>query len=135
MSTRGPFRGGRSTAVAGTADEPYTFYFGSTGGGVWRSADAGNSWENISDGYFGGSIGAVAVSSADNNIIYADGQDNFCIDRQSGSVMSDYNNLFAVNGAWIGSYNGNNWEHLVYWQNDAGLDENSISVDPLFASP
>src|SRR5210317_2005951 len=66
----GPFRGGRSCAVTGVPGKSNLFYFGSTGGGVWRTTDAGNSWENISDGYFGGSIGAVAVSAADNNVIY-----------------------------------------------------------------
>src|SRR5437868_5083529 len=58
----GPFRGGRSAAVTGVPGKANLFYFGSTGGGVWRSHDAGASWENISDGFFGGSIGAVAVS-------------------------------------------------------------------------
>ena len=67
----GPYRGGRSAAVTGVSGKPNLFYFGSTGGGVWRTTDAGNTWSNISDGFFGGSIGAVAVSEWDNNIIYA----------------------------------------------------------------
>ncbi|GHM99320.1 hypothetical protein WSM22_08100 [Cytophagales bacterium WSM2-2] len=66
----GPFRGGRSATVTGVAGKPNLFYFGSTGGGVWRTTDAGNTWSNISDGFFGGSIGAVAVSEWDNNVIY-----------------------------------------------------------------
>src|SRR6476659_2672834 len=57
----GPFRGGRSCAVTGVPGKPQLFYFGSTGGGVWRTTDGGSTWENISDGFFGGSIGAVAV--------------------------------------------------------------------------
>lgn len=69
----GPFRGGRSAAVTGVPGKANLFYFGSTGGGVWRTSDAGNTWENISDGFFGGSIGAVAVSEWDNNVIYAGG--------------------------------------------------------------
>lgn len=69
----GPFRGGRSCAVTGVPGEPKLFYFGSTGGGVWRTEDAGNTWENISDGYFGGSVGAVAVSAWDHNVIYVGG--------------------------------------------------------------
>lgn len=69
----GPFRGGRSAAVTGVPGKPNLFYMGATGGGVWRTKDAGNTWENISDGYFGGSIGAVAVSEWDNNVIYAGG--------------------------------------------------------------
>ncbi len=69
----GPFRGGRSAAVTGVSGKPNLYYMGTTGGGVWRTNDAGNSWENISDGFFGGSIGAVAVSEWDNNVIYAGG--------------------------------------------------------------
>src|SRR5262245_44178064 len=69
----GPFRGGRSATVTGVPGKPNLFYFGSTGGGVWRSSDVGASWENISDGFFGGSIGAVAVSESDPNVIYVGG--------------------------------------------------------------
>ncbi len=69
----GPFRGGRSAAVTGVPGKSNLYYMGSTGGGVWKTNDAGNSWENISDGYFGGSIGAVAVSEWDNNVIYVGG--------------------------------------------------------------
>src|SRR2546423_8633274 len=66
----GPFRGGRSAAVTGVPGKPRLFYFGSTGGGVWRTTDGGMAWENVSDGFFGGSIGAVAVSDSDPNVIY-----------------------------------------------------------------
>ena len=66
----GPYRGGRSAAVTGVPGKPNLYYFGSTGGGVWRTTDAGNTWSNISDGFFGSSIGAVAVSEWDNNVIY-----------------------------------------------------------------
>ncbi len=69
----GPFRGGRSAAVTGVHNKPNLYYFGSTGGGVWRTTDAGNSWENISDGFFGGSVGSVAVSDWDPNVIYVGG--------------------------------------------------------------
>ena len=69
----GPYRGGRSAAVTGVPGKANLYYMGATGGGVWRTTDAGNSWENISDGFFGGSIGAVAVSEWDNNVIYAGG--------------------------------------------------------------
>jgi photosystem II stability/assembly factor-like uncharacterized protein len=66
----GPFRGGRSAAVTGVKDEPMLFYMGSTGGGIWKTDNGGSSWKNLSDGYFGGSIGAIAVSESHNNIIY-----------------------------------------------------------------
>jgi photosystem II stability/assembly factor-like uncharacterized protein len=66
----GPFRGGRSAAVTGVKDQPMLFYMGSTGGGIWKTDNGGSSWKNLSDGYFGGSIGAIAVSESHNNIIY-----------------------------------------------------------------
>ncbi len=67
----GPTRGGRVVAVAGHPTKPATFYFGSTGGGVWKSDDGGQYWKNISDGYFKrASVGAIAVSESDPNVIY-----------------------------------------------------------------
>ena len=67
----GPYRGGRSGAVAGDTKDKNTFYFGATGGGVWKTIDGGSNWKNISDKYFGGSIGSVAVAPSDNTILYA----------------------------------------------------------------
>lgn len=69
----GPFRGGRSAAVTGVEGKPMLFYMGTTGGGVWRTQNGGTTWENISDGYFGSSIGAIEVSKSHNNIIYIGG--------------------------------------------------------------
>lgn len=69
----GPYRGGRSATVTGVPGKPNLFYMGAAGGGVWRTKDGGQTWENISDGFFGGSIGAVAVSEYDNNVIYVGG--------------------------------------------------------------
>jgi photosystem II stability/assembly factor-like uncharacterized protein len=67
----GPYRGGRSTAVAGVTGQPNTFYFGATGGGVWKTTDGGINWENVSDNYFKtGSVGAIGISEADANVIY-----------------------------------------------------------------
>ena len=68
----GPFRGGRSTAVAGVASQPMVFYFGGTGGGVWKTTDGGINWEPITDGsVFGtGSVGAIGLSDSDPNTIY-----------------------------------------------------------------
>jgi len=66
----GPFRGGRSAAVAGSLQARNTFYFGATGGGVWKTTDGGSNWKNISDGFFGSSIGAIAIAPSNENIIY-----------------------------------------------------------------
>ncbi|HEY5692245.1 MAG TPA: glycosyl hydrolase [Cyclobacteriaceae bacterium] len=67
----GPFRGGRSNMATGTVSDPLTYYMGTTGGGVWKTEDAGVQWDNVSDGFFGtGSVGAVAVSESDPNIVY-----------------------------------------------------------------
>jgi photosystem II stability/assembly factor-like uncharacterized protein len=67
----GPHRGGRVTTVAGIPDQPFTFYMGATGGGVWKTTDAGTSWENISDGYFNtAGIGDIVIAPSDPNVIY-----------------------------------------------------------------
>ncbi|MEM6319244.1 MAG: glycosyl hydrolase [Bacteroidota bacterium] len=67
----GPFRGGRSVAVSGVRGNPMLYYMGSTGGGIWKTEDAGVSWKNISDGQLKtGSVGAIAVAPSDPNIIY-----------------------------------------------------------------
>lgn len=66
----GPFRGGRSVASTGVVGQPQTYYMGSTGGGIWKTTDAGITWNNISDGFFKtGSVGAIAVSESDPNIV------------------------------------------------------------------
>lgn len=67
----GPFRGGRSNAVSGVVNDMNTYYMGTTGGGLWKTDDLGTSWKNISDGFFKtGSVGAVAVSESDPNVVY-----------------------------------------------------------------
>lgn len=67
----GPFRGGRSVAVSGVVKDPLTYYMGTTGGGLWKTEDAGQQWFNISDGYFTtSSVGAIAVSESNPNIVY-----------------------------------------------------------------
>jgi photosystem II stability/assembly factor-like uncharacterized protein len=67
----GPYRGGRVTAVAGVPGDHRTFYMGATGGGVWKTTDAGEVWENISDRYFKtGSVGAIAVAPSAPKVIY-----------------------------------------------------------------
>jgi photosystem II stability/assembly factor-like uncharacterized protein len=67
----GPMRGGRSVTSIGVAGNIYTYYMGTTGGGVWKTEDAGQTWNNISDGFFKtGSVGAVAVAISDPNVVY-----------------------------------------------------------------
>jgi photosystem II stability/assembly factor-like uncharacterized protein len=67
----GPSRGGRVTAITGVPSQPHTFYFGATGGGVWKTEDAGANWRNVSDGFIAeGSIGAVEVAASDPNVVY-----------------------------------------------------------------
>lgn len=94
----GPFRGGRSAAVTGVPGEPNLFYFGATGGGVWKTLNGGRSWENISDGYFGGSIGAVEVAKSDPNVIYVGGGEK----TLRGNVSSGY-------GIWKTENAGKTW--------------------------
>ncbi len=97
----GPFRGGRSAAVTGVPGRPMTFYFGGTGGGVWRTDDGGSTWRNISDGYFGGSIGAVAVAESDPNTIYV-----------GGGEKSIRGNVSHGDGMWKSIDGGKTWEHI-----------------------
>ena len=67
----GPFRGGRSVSATGVEGDPMTYYMGTTGGGLWKTEDAGQHWKNISDGFFElGSVGAVQVSSSNPNVVY-----------------------------------------------------------------
>ena len=67
----GPWRGGRANAAVGIPSQPLTYFAGYTGGGLWRTDDAGINWRNISDGYFrSSSIGAIAVAPSDANVIY-----------------------------------------------------------------
>ncbi|WP_232520903.1 VPS10 domain-containing protein [Flagellimonas nanhaiensis] len=67
----GPFRGGRSVTASGVVGDPLTYYMGTTGGGLWKTTDAGQRWTNISDGFFEmGSVGAVAVSASNPNVVY-----------------------------------------------------------------
>jgi len=97
----GPFRGGRSAAVTGVANQPNLFYMGATGGGVWRTKDGGSTWESISDGHFGGSIGAVSVAESDPNVIYVGGGEK----TLRGNMSYGYGMYKSVDA-------GKNWEHI-----------------------
>jgi photosystem II stability/assembly factor-like uncharacterized protein len=67
----GPYRGGRAVAAAGVTSQPGTYYFGATGGGIWKTVDGGASWQPISDGQLkSGSVGAIAVSESDPSVVY-----------------------------------------------------------------
>ncbi len=67
----GPFRGGRSVAVSGVTRDPMSYYMGTVGGGVWKTTDAGTTWQNVTDGQLGtSSVGAIAVSESDPNVVY-----------------------------------------------------------------
>jgi photosystem II stability/assembly factor-like uncharacterized protein len=75
----GPFRGGRSVAVAGVPSQPNVYYFGGVGGGVFKTVDSGNSWAPVSDGQLKtGSVGAIAVADSDPNVVYA-GMGEACV--------------------------------------------------------
>lgn len=97
----GPFRGGRSAAVTGVPGKANLFYMGATGGGVWKTNDAGNTWQNISDGFFGGSVGAVAVSESDNNVIY--------VGMGEKTVRG---NVSSGDGVWKSENAGKTWTHI-----------------------
>ncbi|MFM1872634.1 MAG: hypothetical protein RL398_2056, partial [Planctomycetota bacterium] len=95
----GPFRGGRVAAVTGIVGQRDTYYFGATGGGVWKTVDAGKSWQNVSDGYFGGSIGAVAVAPSDANVLYV-----------GGGEKTWRGNVSSGDGVWKSTDAGASWE-------------------------
>ncbi|MDR3082836.1 MAG: hypothetical protein LBV60_18265 [Streptomyces sp.] len=98
----GPYRGGRVVAVAGHPEERSTFYFGSTGGGVWRTTDAGGSWKNLSDGFFRrASVGAIALASSEPGVIYV-GMGECCIRNTTSHGDGVYR---SVDG-------GLTWTHL-----------------------
>ena len=97
----GPFRGGRSCAVAGIPQDRSTYYFGAAGGGVWKTDDAGDHWRNVSDGFFGGSIGSVAVSEWDPNVIY--------VGTGEKTVRG---NVSHGDGMWKSVDAGRTWSHI-----------------------
>jgi photosystem II stability/assembly factor-like uncharacterized protein len=98
----GPTRGGRSTTVCGVVNEQFTFYMGTTGGGVWKTLDGGLNWKNISDGYFKTpSIGSIDVFQADPSIIY--------VGTGSDGIRS---NVIVGKGVYKSNDAGSSWEYL-----------------------
>jgi photosystem II stability/assembly factor-like uncharacterized protein len=97
----GPFRGGRVNAVSGVVGQPDTFYFGSVGGGVWKSANAGRTWTPIYDATDVASIGAIGVAPSDANVIYV------------GTGEADMRDSIAFgNGVYKSNDAGKTWKHL-----------------------
>jgi len=98
----GPFRGGRVVAVAGDPTHSQVFYFGSTGGGIWKTTDGGVLWENVSDGYFKrASVGALAVSQSDPNVIY--------VGMGESTIRG---NVSHGDGVYRSNDGGKSWQHL-----------------------
>jgi photosystem II stability/assembly factor-like uncharacterized protein len=101
----GPFRGGRADGVAGIKGNDKSYYFASTGGGIWKTTNAGQTWKSVSDGFFGGSMGAVAVAESDTSTVYAGGGEK----TVRGNVSFGY-------GIWKSADAGKTWAR-------AGLDK------------
>ena len=113
----GPFRGGRSTAVGGFPDDPHAYIMGTTGGGVWITEDAGETWENVTDGFLDvSSIGAVEVAPGDPNVIY--------VGTGSAGIRG---NVIIGKGVWRSTDRGKSWKFLGLPK--AGLI-GKIQVDP-----
>ncbi|SOD94998.1 VPS10 domain-containing protein [Spirosoma fluviale] len=97
----GPFRGGRSCTVTGVKDNPNLYYMGTVGGGVWRTTDGGQTWGSITDNYFGGTIGAVAVAESDPNVIYV-----------GEGEQTLRNNVASGTGMWRSTDAGTSWKRI-----------------------
>lgn len=113
----GPFRGGRSLAVAGHASNPLIYYFGAVGGGVWKTIDGGANWSCVSDSVFqSSSVGAIAVAPSDPNVVYV------------GMGEADMrSNISYGDGVYKSTNGGNTWKHMGLPKADAIA---TISVHP-----
>ena len=98
----GPARGGRVTTVTGVDQDPFTFYMGSTGGGVWKTTDAGANWTNVTDGQLPvGSIGDLDVANSDPNVVY--------VGTGSDDIRS---NVSIGKGVWKSTDAGRTWQQI-----------------------
>ncbi len=97
----GPFRAGRVLAVAGIPGNPRTFYFGAVDGGVWRTRNAGLTWQPISDGRVSPSIGALAIAPSDSNVIW--------VGTGEADMRSD---ITYGDGVYRSTDGGDHWTHL-----------------------
>ena len=98
----GPMRGGRVTTVTGIPGQPNVFYMGSTGGGVWKTTDYGQNWQNVSDGYFSTpSTGAIRAAGSNPDIIY--------VGTGSDGLRS---NVIPGKGVYKSTDAGESWEHI-----------------------
>jgi photosystem II stability/assembly factor-like uncharacterized protein len=98
----GPYRGGRSISAIGSSKRPLEYYFGAAGGGLWKTADAGQSWNPVSDGFFQtSSVGAVAVAPSDPDVVYVGMGEA----QLRGDIIQGDGVYKSVNG-------GETWEHL-----------------------
>jgi photosystem II stability/assembly factor-like uncharacterized protein len=114
----GPFRGGRAVTVSGVINNPLEYYAGTTGGGLWKTEDAGLTWQNTSDGFFKtGSVGAVAVAESDANVIYVG-----MGEHPPRGVMTSYGD-----GVYKSTDAGKTWKKLGL---DATKHIAGISIDP-----
>ncbi len=97
----GPFRGGRSLTATGIPGDPTTYYFGATGGGVWKSTDGANTWSPVFDKDGAPSIGSIAVAVSDPNVVYV-GTGEACI----------RGNISQGDGVWKSVDAGKSWKSV-----------------------
>src|SRR5215469_717968 len=112
----GPMRGGRTRALAGVPSEPATFYMGAVNGGVWKTTDAGSTWHSVWNDQSSGSIGAIAVSLSDPNVVY--------VGSGEGLQRPD---LSTGDGVYKSIDAGKTWTHLGLRD---GQQIPQIAVDP-----